>query len=610
MTEFLPPNTLMNTIQTARSAFIVQSRRLRQAPASLRSLVRGSELGLVLLAAFVGIASGLFVTGLSLAAQAMHSALFGVGAEQRLSGLGSLIGAHTFLVPAMGGIVLAGFTLVVFRWRRRVAVDPIEANALHGGRMSATDSSIVAAQTLISNGFGASVGLEAGYTQVAGALASRLGLGFRLRRNDMRVLVGAGAAAAIAAAFEAPITGAFYGFELIIGTYSVATVAPVMTAAITSTLVARALGAASFPIELVSKVPVVTGDYLFFVLLGFLCGLAGIVIMRGVTLVEQGFKLARVPVLLRPAIGGLMVGGLALITPQVLSAGHGALHLNLTSAVPLGMVAAVIGLKALASALSLGSGFRGGLFFASLFLGALIGRLFAGVLVLAFPEHAIDPTVSSIVGMTALAVAIIGGPLTMTFLALETSGDLVMTGIVLAAAIVSSLTVRELFGYSFSTWRLHLRGETIRSAHDIGWIRSLTAGRMMRSDVRTVRDDMSLAEFRSQFPIGSKQRVVAVDGAGRYMGMILVPDAYAPEDGNGVKASRVSDLLQYRRDFLVPAMNVKDAIAAFDRTESEALAVVDDSAQRRVLGMLTEAHAMRRYAEELDKVRQGLSGAI
>jgi CIC family chloride channel protein len=600
----------MNSIEIARSAFVEHGRRLRQAPANLRALVRGSEFGLVLLAAVVGVLAGLFVTGLSLAAQLMHSVLFQTAPDARLSGLHELVSSLSVVIPALGGLILAGVTLAFFRWRPRVAVDPIEANALHGGRMSITDSLFVAFQTLISNGFGASVGLEAGYTQVSGAIASRLGLGFRLRRNDMRVLVGAGAAAAIAAAFEAPITGAFYAFELIIGTYSVATVAPVMTAALTSTLVARSLGAASIPIELVTRDPAVTGDYLLFIMLGFVCGLAGIAIMRGVTAVEQLFRVARVPVLLRPAVGGALVGVLALVTPQVLSAGHGALHLNLSAPAPLAEVAAIIILKALAAALSLGSGFRGGLFFASLFLGALIGRLFAGLLVLAFPDIALDATVTAIVGMTALAVAIIGGPLTMTFLALETSRDLVITGIVLAAAIVSSITVRELFGYSFSTWRLHLRGETIRSAHDVGWIRSLTAGRMMRSDVRTVRDDMPLAEFRKQFPIGSKQRVVVIDASDRYAGLLQVPDAYAPEEEIDAKASRVSDLVQFRRDFLLPAMNVKEAIAAFDRTESEALAVVDDPIHRRVLGVLTEGHAMRRYAEELDKVRQGLSGAI
>jgi CIC family chloride channel protein len=170
--------------------------------------------------------------------------------------------------------------------------------------------------------------------------------------------------------------------------------------------------------------------------------------------------------------------------------------------------------------------------------------------------------------------------------------------------------VREFFGYSFSTWRLHLRGETIRSAHDVGWIRSLTAGRMMRQDVKTVRQDMPIAEFRNKFPIGSKHRVVALDAEERYAGLVDVSDAYAPEEEEATKASRVSDLVRHRREVLTPNMNVKDAIAAFDRTESEALVVVDDPTSRKVLGLLTEQHALRRYAEELDKVRQGLSGTI
>ncbi len=115
--------------------------------------------------------------------------------------------------------------LILRYWPRR-AVDPIEANALYGGRMSLNDSLIVVAQTMVSNGVGASVGLEAGYTQIGSALASRLGRSFRLRRNDLRLLVGCGAAGAIAAAFNAPLTGAFYAFELVIGTYSLATLAP------------------------------------------------------------------------------------------------------------------------------------------------------------------------------------------------------------------------------------------------------------------------------------------------------------------------------------------------------------------------------------------------
>ena len=132
-----------------------------------------------------------------------------------------------------------------------------------------------------------------------------------------------------------------------------------------------------------------------------------------------------------------------------------------------------------ASAVSIGSGFRGGLFFASLFLGAMVGKFFAGVGLRRGEHvtHALSPVVCALVAMSSMAVAIVGGPLTMGFLALESTGSLPLTIAVLAACVISSLTVRRTFGYSFATWRFHLRGEAIRSAVDIGWMRNLTVGR-------------------------------------------------------------------------------------------------------------------------------------
>jgi len=135
--------------------------------------------------------------------------------------------------------MLLGLVMFVLaKTRKKPMVDPIEANALHGGRMSLTDSIVVAVQNLISNGFGASVGLEAGYTQLAAGIASKLGYKLQLRRSDLRTLVGCGAAGAIAAAFNAPLTGAFYAFELIIGTYSIVTLTPVVVSALVATFVA------------------------------------------------------------------------------------------------------------------------------------------------------------------------------------------------------------------------------------------------------------------------------------------------------------------------------------------------------------------------------------
>ena len=313
-------------------------------------------------------------------------------------------------------------------------------------------------------------------------------------------------------------------------------------------------------------------------------------------------------------LGGLCVGALALAgTPQVLSSGHGALHMHFLEGAQGYTGLALAGLfatKAIASAISIGAGFRGGLFFASLFLGAIAGKFFAvaaPLLVPAMGAFGLTPLAYAVIGMSALAVAVIGGPLTMTFLALEATGSLPITGLVLAAVIASSLTVRKTFGYSFATWRFHLRGESIRSAHDIGWIRSLTVGRLMRRDVRPVPLDTPLATFLRAHPLGSPSRVVVADEKDRYAGIVSVPEAHAlaREAASGEQPT-LADLLRFTDDFLTPDMNAKEAAAAFDRTESEALAVLDTS--RTVLGLLTESHTLKRYSEELDRQRRAMVG--
>ena len=307
----------------------------------------------------------------------------------------------------------------------------------------------------------------------------------------------------------------------------------------------------------------------------------------------------------RTALGGLGVGLLALITPQVMSSGHGALHFAGFVSIPLAVLATIFVLKAIASVISLGSGFRGGLFFATLFLGALGGHLFAGGFDAIWPGLDLSPNVYAIIGMSALSASVIGGPLTMSFIALESTGNLWLTTAVLVAVIISTQITRELFGYSFATWRLHLRGETIRSAADVGWIRDLTVRSLMRQDLATVNADMGIEEFRDKFPLGSKNQVVAVDGNGRYVGLALVADAHAPE----LEATNgLIDLLHYRDVVLHPGMNIQEAIAVFDVAEAESLVVVDTDGEHRPIGVLSEAHAMRRYAEESEQRRREAIG--
>jgi len=581
--------------------------RYLEAPRRLRAFVRAHETSLVVLAAMIGTIGGLVVLAMSVAVAALHALLFNISITERLSSQPSIETLRAVLVPSLGGLLLGVALLLLLRWRPAREIDPIEANALHGGRMSFRGSVIVALQTTWSSGVGASVGLEAGYTQLASGLAASLGRGFHLRRADQRVMVGCGAAAAISGAFGAPLAGAFYAFELVIGGYTPASLTSVGVAAVAGYFVTHGFAELSLGISVGPVGDVVGRDLAIAALLGILAALFGILIMRGVALCETALAKTRLRPPLRPALGGLAVGLLALLTPQVMSSGHGALHFSGLVSMPLQIIAGVFVLKALASIVSLGSGFRGGLFFATLFMGALGGRLYAAGVDLVWPGLGLDPNVYAVIGMSALSASVIGGPLTMSFIALESTGNLWLTTVVLVAVMISTQITRELFGYSFATWRLHLRGETIRSAADVGWIRDLTVRRLMRPDVATVDAGIGIEDFRVKFPLGSKTQVVAVDATGRYVGLAVVAEAHAPD----IDAARgLVDILHHRDVVLNPAMNIQEAIAVFDAAEAESLAVVEADGEHRPVGILTEAHAMRRYAEESDKRRREAIGEV
>jgi CIC family chloride channel protein len=580
------------------------TRRL-EIPRRLRALVRARESSLIALAMLVGVIAGLVVAAMGFTVDLLHEIFFNLQRGERLSARLSLNPILAISIPLLGGLLFGTATEVIRRWRPEREVDPIEANALHGGRMSLLGSMIVAAQTVWSSGVGAAVGLEAGYTQAASGIASRIGAAFRLRRGDLRILVGCGAAAGIAGAFGAPLAGAFYGFELIIGSYTPTSLAPVAIAALIGFEVADKLSPADIGVVKPEPMTIVTHDYLIAAVIGLLAALLGIILMRGVALSETLFARLALRPILRTALGGLVVGLCAMVHPQVMSSGHGALNIAGKLDLPFDVVVVLFLLKIVASIASLGSGFRGGMFFSSLLIGALGGHLLAVALTLSFPTFYLDPNAYAVIGMSALSAAVIGGPLTMIFIALETTGDLWLTTLVMIAVIISAQVTREAFGYSFATWRFHLRGETIRSAADVGWMRELTVGRMMRQDVQSVHAATNVAAFREAFPLGSTAYVVAVDEADRYVGLIHVAEIYA----NEVADDRpLKDFLHYPDEMLLPGMAVKEAVLAFDRAEAEALVVVDSYLDRRVIGLLTEAYVLRRYSAALERRRQELLG--
>jgi len=575
---------------------------LRAAPAAmvarLRRRFRASEAWFILLAIVVGGVAGLATVALGAVARTLQHWMFRLPHDASLSGLAILAPWQLMMLP-LGGLILVGFSWAT-RARARALVDAVEANALHGGRMSMADSAVIAGQTVISNGFGASVGLEAGYAQLGSAFASQLGTMLRLRRADLRTLVGAGAGAGIAAAFGAPLAGCFYAFEIVIGAYTPSAIAPIAAAALTGASVAHLLGQTPYVISTTDYLTVPGEHYLLYALLGAVCAVLGIVLMRLVALAETASRAMRLPAGARPVVGGLLLAPIAALSPQVLSSGHGALHMDLAAGYSLSFIAAMLLAKCAASVVSLGFGFRGGLFFASLFIGTLVGHIFAGIVGLSAGYMIVAANQAAVVGMAALAVTIIGGPMTMAMLVLEATRDFFLTGAVITASLVASTIVREGFGYSFSTWRLHLRGETIKSARDIGWARSLTAGRMMRPS-QPLPGGTPIAEFRRQFPLGAASRVVLVDADGHYAGIVAPADAWAE---NQDAAAPIASIATHHAPPLATGEGIDAIMARFDVDQVDELAVID--AKGAVLGVVSEKFVRRRYAEEMEKAQRGL----
>ncbi len=568
--------------------------------ALVRRLFRSSEAALVAMAVALGITAGLLTYVLNKVAHGLQSLIYGLGGSS-LSAAQSVSWQSLLALP-IGGLILGfGSREAVRRWR--TPVDVVEANALHGGAIPWRDTVLVCVQTLLSNGVGASVGLEAAYAQAGGGFASIVGQWLRLRRADMRILLGSGAGAAIGAAFSAPLTGAFYAFEIVIGAYTPAAIAPVAAAALSAVLTARLLGLEAYIIALPGAKAITTDDYLIYAALGVVCAAIAVTIMRIVTFLEERIRGSALIEVLRPAVGGLLLIPLALITPQVLSAGHGALHIDLGAEVGLRFLLLIFVLKVAASSISLGFGFRGGLFFASLFIGSLAGQLFAGALARISGAPPIDPSDAALIGMAAMAVAIVGGPMTMSLLVLETTHDFTLTGVAVTACLCASTVVRETFGFSFSTWRMHTRGQNIRSARDVGWICNLTVGKMMQRAVETATAEITIAEFRRRFPLGSTANVVLADRTAKYFGIVDTSRAF---EASLDKDLEIGTLAIMKDVVLSPSEDVRHAMRTFDIHGADFLAVVDDGGE--VIGTLSEKFVHRRYTDEMEKAQREMFG--
>jgi chloride channel protein, CIC family len=577
---------------------------------AFRQAARSDELFVILLAVVAGVLASCGVIALRELVVLFHHVLYGVPAVEHSLEDAVFTWWRPLAVLVGGGVVYGLVGHLIRRWRPQDPLDIIEANALHGGILSLWDGLVIAFMTVFSVGLGASVGLEAGVTQLGAAMASWIGRRLKLNRAAMRTMVGCGAAAAIAAAFNAPIAGTFYALELVIGGYAVTALVPVAVAAIVGTLTAHLI----FDIEpiyfVVTPPMLVSADYMLFAVLGIASAGVGVIVMRAATTFEALLRRLHVPNWLRPAVGGLVLAWVGFTYPQVLGSGHGAIDITLNDNVPIQLLVILLAAKTLASAVSIGAGFRGGLFSASLLLGGLLGSAFWTACFYFFPTHIAVHSAYAVVGIGAVAASVVGAPLTMILLVFETTSDYTMTIGVAVGVMVATVITRRWFGYSFSTWRFHLRGVRLKGAYDVGRMYDLTVRRVLDRDILTVNAAAKLSEVISAFA-NSRQSLAFVQREdSTFIGVIDSAEAHTKTVEGGHEEATAESLAHPQAQLLTPDDRLSTALNVLDASDYDAVAVVMSRIDPRLVGCVHETELLRCYVDEADRMRRDELGGV
>jgi len=427
----------------------------------------GRSLALWLLGVLVGIVGGYAALGFILAIEVTSYLVFGSDHELLASGASALPAWQVFLAPVAGGVIVSALLYVGHRrgWltdtRSGAAADVVEARVARSGRITFADGMFSAAISAISLGSGGSAGREGPAVHLGAAIASQVSRIFKLPPRGAKILLACGAAAAVAASFNAPVAGALFAFEIVLGHYAIRSIAPVAIASVTGALISRLHLGASPAFVMPALSPAGIWDFPGVIGLGIAAALLAAVFVRTAVhaprLVRVQAEKIGLPLWALPPIGGLGIGALALLAPEILGVGYEATANALGGNYGILFVLMLVVLKILATGITLGFRFGGGVFSPSLYLGAMLGAAFGGLLALTGAETAGVPFYA-VVGMGAVAGAALGAPLSTTLIVFELTANYEASVAVLIAVSIATVLSQSLAGGSIFHLQILKRG--------------------------------------------------------------------------------------------------------------------------------------------------------
>lgn len=511
-----------------------------------------------------------------------------------------MAGWERVLIPTAGGLV-AG---LVLHWGLRIvgrqgSTNMLEVVVAGDGKLPLRSGLVNAASSLVSIGTGASIGREGGITQVTATLASKLGQLAHWPPYRLRLLVGCGAASGIAAAYNAPIAGAVFAALIVLGNVSMNLFAPLVFSSVIAAMVSRSFFGIKpwyvvppFEFTSVLQLP-------WFVLLGLVCGVMGAVFLKMIRQVKGHFEQVRQPIYVKMALGGLVVGLIAIKFPGVWGNGYVVTNRILQNELPLLVLGGLFLAKLLATVFTVSSGTVGGVFTPTLFLGASLGGLFGVTLHILGCALELPTSSFALVGMGSVLAATTRSPFLAMIMVFEISLDYSLVPPLMLGCVMAIVMAGRLEKESIYTEPLRLKGlmegeETTR----FGAATAQTVGDVMLAPVPPVRETAPLREIADRFLTNANNFLPVVDAEHRLLGIVALHDL-KEHLGAGAELSVVIayDVMRPPPRCATPNQRLVDVLQLALVSEQQNIPVVSTLTENRLVGALSRAQVLGLFSE-------------
>ncbi len=567
----------------------------------LRSSVRYDHMVLAFMALVIGVIVAYATIAFRQVIAGVQFVSFGTNDERLTEWLGDASWWQVLLPPVAGGIVLA----FLYRYfttdhRGQGVADVIEANALKDGRIDLKTGLVSALANAVALGAGASAGREGPVVHLGATLASWTARQLHLTPAVGRMLLACGVASAVAASFNAPIAGVFFALEVVMGHYAIHAFAPVVIAGVAGTMVSR-IYIGDFPAFIVPEFPLVSFlEMPAFAIVGVAAALVAIVFTRSIMWSDDIARKLPIPTWALPPVGGLMVGLIALAVPEVLGVGYEATDNALHGIYTLDFLLLLLVAKMVAVAASTGFRFGSGVFSPSLYLGAMTGGIIGLIAAGFMPEMASSPGLYAIVGMGAVASAVLGAPVSTVLIIFELTGDYSITIAVMIAGAVASLITGLAHKSSFFYWQLERRGLHLEGGKALYLLKSTDVEAAMSRDFLTVKPAEPLAQVRDILIAQYGGKLLVADETGALVGVItsseMTSDTFDPNLDTLIRAE---DICRRNPVTVCASDSLEDALALLERIGEEHVPVIRDEESRIIVGMLHHKDVLRLYNRAL-----------